>query len=165
MTGMHDNGALNHRAMPAQPPGAADPARVVAAAQLWLGTPYRHQASLRGVGCDCLGLIRGVWRALNGPEPETLPPYSPHWAETGAGDPLLAMAGRHLLPATAPVISPGEVLLFRWRDGLPAKHCGIALGAGRFIHAHDGVAVAAVSLPPAWQRRLAGRFLFPDRRI
>ena len=28
----------------------------------WIGTPYRHQASLKGVGCDCLGLVRGVWR-------------------------------------------------------------------------------------------------------
>lgn len=33
---------------------------IVAAARQWLGTPYRHQASVRGVGCDCLGLIRGV---------------------------------------------------------------------------------------------------------
>ncbi|MFD0934795.1 peptidase P60, partial [Methylobacterium trifolii] len=39
-------------------------ADVVAQARLWLGTPYRHQASLAGVGCDCLGLLRGVWRGL-----------------------------------------------------------------------------------------------------
>lgn len=165
MKGITKAGMIGDGSMPVSPPGAADPARVVAAAQLWLGTPYRHQASLRGVGCDCLGLIRGVWRSLNGPEPEALPPYSAHWAETGTGDPLLAMAERHLLPAITPAITAGDVLLFRWRDGLPAKHCGIALGAGRFIHAHDGIAVAEVSLPPAWQRRLAGRFLFPDRRV
>ena len=36
----------------------------------WIGTPYRHQASLKGVGCDCLGLVRGVWRAVIGAEPE-----------------------------------------------------------------------------------------------
>ena len=49
-------------------------ARTVAAARLWTGTPYHHQASLRGVGCDCLGLVRGVWRDLYGAEPETVPP-------------------------------------------------------------------------------------------
>lgn len=38
---------------------------IVNAARSWLGTPYHHQASLRGVGCDCLGLIRG----LAGPRP------------------------------------------------------------------------------------------------
>ena len=32
-----------------------------AAAIRWLGTPYHHQASVRGAGCDCLGLIRGIY--------------------------------------------------------------------------------------------------------
>ena len=32
----------------------------------WIGTPYRHQASRKGVGCDCLGLVLGVWRELYG---------------------------------------------------------------------------------------------------
>ena len=39
----------------------------VASARGWLGTPYHHQASLKGVGCDCLGLLRGVWREVIGP--------------------------------------------------------------------------------------------------
>jgi len=55
--------------------------KVLALAEPWIGTPYRHQASLRGVGCDCLGLIRGVWRELYGSEPELPPPYAPDWAE------------------------------------------------------------------------------------
>ena len=44
----------------------ADPERVIAAARGWLGTPYHDQASVKGVGCDCLGLVRGVWRDLYG---------------------------------------------------------------------------------------------------
>jgi NlpC/P60 family putative phage cell wall peptidase len=56
---------------------ATDPARVIAAARSWLSTPYHDQASLRGVGCDCLGLARGVWREVVGPEPFPIPPYSP----------------------------------------------------------------------------------------
>jgi NlpC/P60 family putative phage cell wall peptidase len=35
-------------------------------ARSWIGTPYQHQASLKGVGCDCIGLVRGVWRAVYG---------------------------------------------------------------------------------------------------
>ena len=31
--------------------------RVVATARAWIGTPYVHQASVRGAGCDCLGLL------------------------------------------------------------------------------------------------------------
>jgi NlpC/P60 family putative phage cell wall peptidase len=50
---------------------------VIAAARLWLGTPYVHQASVLGAGCDCLGLARGIWRDLHGPEPVTPPPLTP----------------------------------------------------------------------------------------
>ena len=40
-------------------------ADIVAAARRWVGTPYVHQASLIHVGCDCLGLVRGVWRDVD----------------------------------------------------------------------------------------------------
>ena len=58
---------------------------IVAETRAWIGTPYRHQASLKGVGCDCLGLVRGVWRATIGDEPECAPPYAPDWAEAASG--------------------------------------------------------------------------------
>ena len=67
---------------------------VIAAARGWLGTPYHDQASVKGVGCDCLGLVRGVWRELYGAEPLPLPPYSRDWGETGTREPL-AEAARH----------------------------------------------------------------------
>ena len=59
----------------------ADPDRVISAARAWLGTPYHDQASLKGVGCDCLGLARGVWREVIGPKPLPIPPYSLDWDE------------------------------------------------------------------------------------
>ena len=60
----------------------------LAEARTWLATPYRHQASVKGWGCDCLGLVRGVWRQLYGAEPESVPPYRPDWAEVGAAETL-----------------------------------------------------------------------------
>ena len=33
---------------------------IVRQARTWLGTPFHHQARLKGKGCDCLGLIVGV---------------------------------------------------------------------------------------------------------
>ena len=30
---------------------------IIAEARAWIGTPYHHQAALKGVGCDCLGQI------------------------------------------------------------------------------------------------------------
>ncbi|GHE00323.1 peptidase [Defluviimonas sp. 20V17] len=137
-------------------------ARAVAIARGWLGTPYRHQASARGAGTDCLGLIRGVWRELYGAEPEPVPAYTPDWAEPGAQEVLLAAALRHMRPAGAP--APGDVLLFRMRAGGVAKHLGIAaeVGAGAtFIHAYSGHSVVESPLSAPWRRRIAARFQFP----
>jgi NlpC/P60 family putative phage cell wall peptidase len=132
--------------------------RIVDEARAWIGTPYRHQASLKGVGCDCLGLLRGVWRGVMGDEPARPPPYTPDWAEAGS-DALLGAARRFLVAGEA--IAPGSVLLFRWRDGLPAKHCAIATSPETMIHAHDGAAVAEVAFAPWWQRHVAAVFEFP----
>ena len=134
---------------------------IVAAARSWIGTPYRHQASLKGVGCDCLGLLRGVWREVIGCEPERPPAYSRDWAEATGREALIEAAGRHLLPVAEREWRAGDVLLFRWRGHLPAKHCAIAAGPGTMVHAHEGAAVAEVAIAPWWNRHLAAVFSFP----
>lgn len=136
-------------------------ALIVAAARSWIGTPYRHQASLKGVGCDCLGLLRGIWREAIGPEPERMPAYSPDWAEAGRSETLLAAAQSHLAPLPAEGWEAGDVLVFRWRQGLPAKHCGIAVSADAMVHAHEGASVAEVALTAWWRRHLCAAFRFP----
>lgn len=137
------------------------PTIIVAEARSWIGTPYRHQASLRGVGCDCLGLVRGVWRALHGEEPERMPAYSRDWAEASLHETLAEAGARHLLPVSRDAMQAGDVLLFRWRTGLVAKHAAILTDDGTMIHAHDGAAVAEVAFAPWWRRRLAYAFRFP----
>jgi NlpC/P60 family putative phage cell wall peptidase len=134
---------------------------IVAEARRWIGTPYAHQASLIDVGCDCLGLVRGVWRATHGPEPEAPGPYAPRWPMAARDEPLLAAAARHLRPRPLETIAPGDVLLFRWRAGLPASHLGVLVGDRAFVHAHEGAAVAEAAFTPWWRRRLAALFSFP----
>ena len=96
-------------------------AAITAETRTWIGTPYRHQASLKGVGCDCLGLVRGVWRALCGHEPEAVPAYSRDWAEAAGCETLALAAGRHMTEIGCNEFRPGDVLLFRWRTGLVAS--------------------------------------------
>jgi hypothetical protein len=140
--------------------------RVLAEARAWLGTPYQHQASLKGVGCDCLGLVRGVWRALNGAEREAPPPYRPDWAELETGEPLLEGLGRTLVAIAPEEARPGDVLVFRMAAGAAAKHCALLSAhdpAGtRMIHAYWGRACVESWLGPWWRTRLVAAFSFPE---
>ena len=131
----------------------------------WIGTPYRHQASTKGAGCDCLGLLRGVWRALYGAEPEAIPPYTADWDEVERTEVLWRGAARHLVARPLADMAPGDVLLFRMRAGSVAKHLGIYAGGGdapRFIHAYSGHGVVASPLSDPWRRRIVGVFAFPS---
>lgn len=142
---------------------------IVEAARDWIGTPYLHQASLKGVGCDCLGLVRGVWRDLLGSEPEDVPPYAADWAEAQGRETLADAALRHLLPVAIEAAGQGDVLLFRWRAHVPAKHCAILTGSfterfSTIIHAHEGCAVSEVALTGWWRRHASHAFSFPEPR-
>ena len=134
---------------------------IIVLARGWLGTPYQHQASLKGVGCDCLGLVRGVWRERFGNEPEAPPAYAPDWAEAGLQETLADAGRRHLIEIPPLVFEEGDVLLFRWKPHLPAKHVGIATSRTHMIHAQEGVAVSEVPLSDWWLSRLAFAFRFP----
>jgi NlpC/P60 family putative phage cell wall peptidase len=144
-------------------------AEIVARARAWIGTPYRHQASCRGAGTDCLGLLRGLWREVLGAEPEAVPAYTPDWSEPSRSEALLAAAGRHLVAVRADEALPGDVVVLRMREGGVAKHVGVlatsALGHRTLIHAYSGHGVVESPLTPAWSRRIAGLFRFPERSL
>jgi NlpC/P60 family putative phage cell wall peptidase len=136
------------------------PDMLIAAARGWIGTPYQHQASLKGVGCDCLGLLRGVWRELRGAEPEAVPAYAPDWAGEGVETMRDAFA-RHLSPVPAAGVAPGDVALFRMAARGPARHCGIVGrrgGALTLIHARQNKRVSEEILSSFWRARLAALF-------
>lgn len=142
----------------------ADGAQVVEIARRWIGTPYLHQASLLGAGADCLGLIRGVWRALYGQEAALVPPYTRDWSEARGDEVLWQAAARYLVPKSLSDDAVGDVLLFRMKSRAVAKHLGIAGRVGEsasVIHAYGGHAVVENTLSQPWRRRIVGRFAFP----
>jgi NlpC/P60 family putative phage cell wall peptidase len=137
-------------------------ATIVDAARAWIGTPYHHQASCRGIGTDCLGLVRGVWRDLYGSDAEKPPAYSRDWAEAGGQETMLDAASRHLVRIPFSEIEPGDVVVFRLRSGVVAKHAAIIASPSTMIHAMEGAPVCEVSLSHWWRRRIAGAFRFPN---
>lgn len=135
--------------------------RVIDIVSSWEGTPYRHQASVKGAGCDCLGLIRGVYRELyDCDDPERPPAYQPNWYEVSNRDPLLEAGNRHLVPVE--YAAPGDVLVFRMKPESSAKHCGILVENDMMVHSYSKGKVVRVSLGDWWWRRVAGVFRFPN---
>lgn len=126
----------------------------------WIGTPYIHQASLKGVGADCLGLVRGIWRHLYGDEPEVVPAYSPDWGEANGNETILEAAKRNFVKVDDEAM-PTDLLVFRWRQGVIAKHVGIFTGNGKFIHAYEGAGVVEANLGNHWKKRIVGIYRFP----
>ncbi len=142
----------------------AAPEAVLAIARAWIGTPYLHQSSVQGVGCDCLGLARGIWRALHGDEHWEMPPYSRDWGEAGRREVLAKAAQAALIEIPLDTAGPGTLVLFRMGAAAPAKHCGV-LGASvirpSLIHAYDRSGVVEEPFSTIWARRAAFAFLFP----
>jgi NlpC/P60 family putative phage cell wall peptidase len=96
---------------------------IVTTALRWVGTPYHHQAAVRGAGCDCLGLVRGVWREVYGVEPEAPPPYSPDWGEAGSVEHIIDAARRHMREIPATEAQARALLQQKWqaRDSATLK--------------------------------------------
>lgn len=136
-------------------------ARIIEAAQAWIGTPYHHQASRRGVGADCLGLVRGVYKDVLGYDPERPPAYSRDWGEANGCETLIEAARRHLIEIDVSNALPGDILIFRLRAELVAKHVGLKVSPNSMIHAVEGMSAAEVALTPWWRRRIAAAFAFP----
>lgn len=135
--------------------------RIVGIAKSWIGTPYHHQASLKGVGCDCFGLIRGVWRELyDDDDPETPPPYSLDWAESRDEETMLNAARKYLIEISPNDAYAGDVLIFRYKANYNAKHSVILSSSNTMIHAINGSLVCEVNLQDWWIRRIAAAFKF-----
>ncbi|MHA7882747.1 NlpC/P60 family protein [Nitratireductor rhodophyticola] len=134
--------------------------KIADVARSYDGVPYRHQGADRR-GCDCLGLVRAVWRELYEDEAEIPPAYGPGWADASGVETLLNAAGRHLEARPVAAMAPGDLLIFRWRPHLAARHCGILVADDRMIHAYESAGrVAEGHLAEAWRKRIAGVFAF-----
>jgi NlpC/P60 family putative phage cell wall peptidase len=106
--------------------------RVVAEARQWVGTPFVWGQSVKGVGCDCKGLIQGVARELGLPEAEsfyaTFAAYRPDKPVPVA----LLKEGMAAVFDQADEPRPGDVLLLKMAGR--AQHLGIFAG-DTVIHA------------------------------
>jgi NlpC/P60 family putative phage cell wall peptidase len=135
-------------------------AGITAIARSWIGTPFHHQACVKGIGCDCLGLVRGVWRELYQTESALPPAYAFDWARDPSRELLMDAFNEYFLPAAGPCRAD-QLILFRWHIRWTASHVAIASSSSTLIHAQDGAGVCEVPMPIAWRKRIAACFEFP----
>lgn len=103
---------------------------IIDTARTYLGTPYRHQGRVRGVGVDCLGLGICVGRELG-----FLPEAFDQQDYTHQPVPAVLLAGlrRHLQEIELSDVQPGDVLVMDVA-GMPV-HLGFRTDVG-LIHAY-----------------------------
>jgi len=137
-------------------------AQICAEALSWAGTPYHHGAALKGVGCDCIGFVRGVAAALGCLPPQwTCPVYSSEWHVHQHHDLLVATCeAAGCVRLTLEQAQPGDFLLLQF--GKVCSHAAGLLPQPTIIHAaRDFGAVVRHHLTGDWVTRLRRAYAFP----
>ncbi len=135
--------------------------KVIRLARDWIGTPYHHQASLKGVGCDCIGLVRGVYQEMYGVTPPTFN-YSWDWGDANGNEDLVEAAFKYLEPVALEDMMPGDVIGIRWGKHRVVKHVMILTEADKAIHAYNRSDTTEIDLSRWWQDKIAMVFRFPE---
>jgi cell wall-associated NlpC family hydrolase len=105
--------------------------QVVEAARAWVGTPFHHQARLKNVGVDCVGLVIGVARELALIDAAFDVVGYPRVPD---GTSLMGIVREHMTEIDRSVMQPGDVVVVSFdRD---PQHLGI-LGNYR----HGGLSI------------------------
>ena len=115
-------------------------AAVVAAARLWLGTPYHHMADIRGVGVDCAMILVRVFCDLGFVAPFDPRPYTRDWMLHRDDERYLGFLLASAHEVTTP--APGDVMLFR--IGRCYAHGGVVTGAEPLTLLHAYAPAACV---------------------
>ena len=109
--------------------------QIVTEARSWKGTPFRWQASVKGLGCDCKGLVIGVARACGLPEAESLHARMADYGDRVDVRLMKAGLAATLRQTTGPL--PGDVILLH--TGGKPQHLAMLIAPNRMIHTHTGI--------------------------
>ena len=137
-------------------------ADLIAEASTWKGTKYHHHQACKGAGCDCVGFVIGVCRAVGLLAPDFEPvTYPREWHLHKNEEILLREMLRHgARPIALAQAQPGDVIVFQY--GRVSSHLGILLPADRIIHAHMEVGSVVITLfMGTFKARARGAFVLP----
>lgn len=121
-------------------------ADIVREARLWIGTRYRHQGRVKGVGVDCIGLVGGVASAVGVPNAAAWAADREmhNYARTPDRMLLLRACDRFFDVVPLPAARSGDVLLFALQE--QPRHFAILVDEHRqrIVHAYALLAARRV---------------------
>jgi NlpC/P60 family putative phage cell wall peptidase len=136
---------------------------VVVEARAWVGTRWQHQARLKGIGTDCIGLVAGVADALGVPEARAFF-AAPEWHNYGREpDAAMLLGGCDRFLDRVPVADAraGDVLVMRFAEN--PQHFAIVSNDApqRIIHAYaQARRVVEHGLDALWRSRIVRAYRF-----
>lgn len=131
--------------------------RIASLATGWVGTPFEWQARIKGVGCDCKGLVAGVAAEAGRPEANAAEALAADYAVKVDAGRLRRGLGAIFELVSGPV-QAGDVLLLK--IGGVAQHLAICTKAQdgqpwRMVHVYPSLGkVVDVPLGTAWRAHL-----------
>lgn len=134
-------------------------ASVIVSAHWWIGTPWKHQASLRGIGTDCIGLIVGVARELgiHGAKEFAADTEIAGYGREPKPDMLEAACDRYLDPCADP--KPGDILLLKFTA--EPQHFAIISQPDYMIHAYaQARKVVENRIDDVWRSRIVRAYSY-----
>ncbi len=88
-------------------------AAVLAEARTWIGTPFHHEARVKGAGVDCLMLLAEVYERAGVIEHVDVPHYPPDWFLHQSWERYLEGVMQRAREIDGPP-RPADVALFKW---------------------------------------------------
>lgn len=127
---------------------------IVFEARTWIGTPFKHQGRIKGLGVDCVGLIIGIAHFFNLTDFD----YT-NYSHVPDGFLLRQLLDQHLHAILIPEAKAGDIVLMRF-EAQP-QHVGILSDYG-IIHAYAQVRRCVEHrLDDLWQSRIVGAYAYP----
>jgi cell wall-associated NlpC family hydrolase len=148
-------------------------AAVVAEARSWIGTPWHHEACVKGAGVDCAMLLAACYKAAGLVDLAFDPrPYHRDWMFHRKEEKLLghvlALGAREIWPDQA---GPADIVL--WKIGHTLSHVGIVSAWPWVIHAYakarqvqeDDITLQGPMTDPNYPRRFFSFWATPERLL
>jgi cell wall-associated NlpC family hydrolase len=127
---------------------------LVAAAMDMVGTPFHAQASTKGVGTDCIGVMKHVARS-NGVL------FRDRVAYSMRPDGTLKSTLENYLDLVKGEIQAGDILLMAF-DGANPHHVAMYVGNGEIVHAYaQARKVVKQTYSDHWKNKVVAVYRFP----